>query len=71
MQADADRGALIPDAGRAWRFLSVQVAAVGVAFGLLPADIQAAMLDWVGVPASRIPAVLGVMMILGRLKAQS
>lgn len=48
------RPELIPDWRRAWRFLSVQIAAAGVIFGSLPSDTQAAMLDAVGLPASRL-----------------
>lgn len=60
----------IPQWRRAWRMLSVQAAALAVGWGLLPADAQAAILDLVGVPANRVPAVLGLMMLLGRLVDQ-
>ena len=49
---------------------SARVAFAAIGFGLLPPDTQAAMLDAVGVPASRITAVLGFLMLLGRLVAQ-
>lgn len=39
-------------------------------FGALPTDTQAAILDFVGLPPSRLPAVLGLLMIVGRLLAQ-
>lgn len=61
---------LIPEWRRAWRMLSVQVAGAAVLFGTLPAETQAAMLDLVGLPPSRLPAVLGLLMIVGRLLAQ-
>jgi hypothetical protein len=61
---------LIPEWRRAWRMLSVQVAGAAVLFGTLPAETQAAMLDLVGLPPSRLPAVLGLLMIVGRLWAQ-
>ena len=50
---------LVPNWRRAWRMLSVQLAALAVVFGSLPADAQASVLDLVGVPAARVPAVLG------------
>lgn len=61
---------LVPHWRRAWRWLSVQVAALAVIWGMVPGDTQAAMLDAVGVPASRVPAVLGLMFIAARLLAQ-
>lgn len=61
---------LIPEWRRAWRFLSVQIAAAGVIFGSLPAETQAAMLDAVGLPASRLPAILGLLVLVGRLVSQ-
>lgn len=65
------RPELIPDWRRAWRFLSVQIAAAGVIFGSLPTDTQAAMLDAAGLPASRLPAILGLLVLVGRLVSQS
>jgi hypothetical protein len=61
---------LIQQWRRAWRLLSVQVAGAAVLFGALPAETQAAVLDMVGLPPSRLPAVLGLLMIVGRLLAQ-
>jgi hypothetical protein len=61
---------LIPDWRRAWRMTSVQLAAMAVLFGTLPADTQAAVLDMVGVPATRVPAILGLLFILGRIVGQ-
>jgi hypothetical protein len=58
---------LIPEARNAWRFLSMQVATVAIVFGTLPADTQAAMLDAIGVPANRVPVVLGALFMLARL----
>ncbi len=60
----------IPQWRRAWRMLSVQAAAFAVAWGALPEDAQAAVLDAVGVPASRVPALLGLLFLVGRLVAQ-
>lgn len=61
---------LVPDWRRAWRMLSVQIAAAAVLFGALPPDTQAAVLDLVGVPASRVPAILGLLFMAGRLVGQ-
>ena len=61
---------LIPDWRSAWRYLSVQIAAAGVIFGALPADTQAAMLDAVGIAPSRLPASLGLLVLVGRLISQ-
>lgn len=47
--------------------LSVQVAAVAVAWGALPVDTQTAILSAVGIGAERIPAVLGALVLLARL----
>ena len=57
----------IPNWRRAWRMLSVQVAAVAVAWGTLPPDTQAAILQAVGIGPERVPAVLGALFLLGRL----
>jgi len=58
---------LIPNAGRAWRMLSVQIAGASVVFGTLPADQQAGLLSLIGVGPERIPAMLGLAVILARL----
>ena len=52
------------------RMLSVQLATAAVALGSIPPEVQASMLDAVGVPASRVPAILGILMLLARLVAQ-
>lgn len=61
---------IIPNWRRAWRMATVQVAALAVLFGTMPADTQAAVLDFVGVPASRVPAILGLLVMAGRLLRQ-
>ena len=61
---------LIQEWRRAWRLLSVQVAGAAVVFGALPAETQASMLDMIGLPPSRLPAVLGLVLILARLVSQ-
>lgn len=58
---------LIPNARSAWRMLSVQIAAAAVLFGALPADQQAAILALLGVGPERIPALMGLAVILARL----
>lgn len=47
------RSLVIPNWRRAWRMASVQLAALAVLFGSLPADAQASILDMIGVPAAR------------------
>lgn len=58
---------LIPEARRAWRMLSVQVAAVAVVWGSLPPEQQAAILALLGVGPERIPALLGLAVIVARV----
>jgi hypothetical protein len=60
----------IPEIRNAWRMLSVQVAAVAIAWGAMPTDLQSAVLAAVGVPAERVPAVFGLLFLIGRLVAQ-
>ena len=62
---------LVPNWRRAHRMLTVQLGVAFTAWGLLPVDTQAAILDLVGVPANRVPAVLGLAIIVGRLVAQA
>ena len=61
---------LIPNARRAWRMLSVQAAAVAVVYGALPADQQAAILAFLGVGPERVPALMGLAVIVARLVDQ-
>lgn len=61
---------LIPEWRSAWRYASVQLAAAAVLFGALPEAQQAEVLALVGVPASRISAVLGIAFIAVRVLAQ-
>lgn len=60
----------IPEIKSAWRMLSVQIAAATIAFGLLPPDQQAGVLQFIGLPADRLPAALGILFLLGRLVSQ-
>lgn len=61
---------LIPEWRRAWRYASVQLATLATVFGVLPADQQTAMLDAVGIPPLRVPAILGGLFIASRLLKQ-
>lgn len=61
---------LIENWRSAWRMLSVQVAALAVVWGSLPADQQAAILALAGVGPERVPLVVGVAMIVARLVNQ-
>ena len=58
---------LIPQWRRAWRMASVQVAGLAVVWGTLPPDAQAAVLSLVGVGPERVPAILGVLLIVARV----
>lgn len=60
----------IPEWKTAWRMLSVRVAALLVVWGLLPSEQQAAILHLVGLPAERVPAVMGLLVIVARLVQQ-
>jgi len=62
---------LITNWRSAWRMLSVQVAALAVIFGALPVDQQTAMLTWIGLAPERIPAVMGLAVIVARVIGQS
>lgn len=62
---------LIENWRSAWRYITVQLGAIMLAWGLLPADQQAAILAAIGLPAERVPAVLGLMVLVGRLVNQS
>lgn len=61
---------LIPEWRRAWRMLTVQLGALAVLWVALPADTQAAVLQLLGLSEEKLPAVLGVLVILARLIAQ-
>lgn len=58
---------LIPNARKAWRMLSIQIAGAAVLYGALPLDQQSAILALVGVGPERIPALVGLAVILARL----
>lgn len=63
---------IIPNWRSAWRWLSIHAATLAIVWGTLPADVQAEILTtlW-GLPQERVPAVLGVLMLLSRLINQS
>jgi hypothetical protein len=58
---------LIPNARTAWRMLSVRVAAAAVAFGALDPISQAGILGMLHIPPDRLPALLGLAIIVARL----
>lgn len=60
----------VENLSRAWRLFSVQLSAGAIVLGSIPADVQTAMLDAVGVPQSRVPAILGALMLVARLVSQ-
>ena len=57
----------IPEWRKSWRMLSVQVAAVAVAWSAMPADAQAAVLAVLGVGPERVPGIMGLLVIVARL----
>lgn len=61
---------LIPNARRAWRLLTIQIAGAAVIFGALPVDQQSAILLMLGIGPERIPALLGLAVIVARLVQQ-
>jgi hypothetical protein len=61
---------LIPNWRKSGRMLSVQIAAAAVLFGALPVDQQAAILALLGVGPERMPALLGLAIIVARLVDQ-
>lgn len=64
--------AIIPDWRRAWRWLSVHAAALAIVWGTLPVDVQGEILAMLwGLPQERVPAVLGLLMLVSRLVNQS
>jgi hypothetical protein len=62
---------LIPEWRRAHRMFTVQLGLVFTAWGALPAEMQAAVLELLGVPVNRVPAILGLAVIVGRVVAQA
>lgn len=54
----------------AWRMASMQIAAAAVVFGSLPAETQQSILTALGIPDARVPAILGALVIVGRLISQ-
>jgi hypothetical protein len=62
---------LVSNWKRAHRMFTVQLGLVFTAWGALPAETQAAVLDLLGVPVNRVPAILGLAVIVGRVIAQA
>lgn len=62
---------LIDNWQAAWRYITVQLGALMVTWGLLPPEQQSAILAFIGLPAERITAVLGLMVIAGRIVSQT
>jgi hypothetical protein len=61
---------LIPNWRKAWRMLSVQIAALLVVWLALPIDTQAAVLSYVGVSKDSMTGIMGILIIVGRVVAQ-
>ena len=54
----------------AWRMASIWVATAAIYLGALPEQTQAEILGLIGLEPSRIPAVIGVLVIVARLVKQ-
>lgn len=61
---------LIDNARQAWRFWSVRVAAVFVAWGAVPEAQQAAILKLLHIDAGVVPAIAGLAFMVSRLLKQ-
>jgi len=61
---------LIPEWKKAWKFLSVQLAALVVIWASLPADMHQSIIGVLHLSAEQTTALLGVLVIVGRLVAQ-
>lgn len=63
---------VIPDWRSSWRWMSVHAATLAIVWGTLPTDVQGEILAllW-GLPQERVPAVLGVLMLVSRLVNQT
>lgn len=58
---------LIPYWRKAHRLATVQLAVLFTAWGSLPVDTQSAVLESIGVPANRLPAIMGLLLLAARL----
>lgn len=55
---------------RAHKMATVWAGTIALAWGSLPPETQSAMLSAVGVPENRVPAILGLLVIVARLVDQ-
>ena len=62
---------LIDNASDSWKFMSVQVAIASAAWGSMPESWQAVALSYIGVPQSRIPLLIGALVIVTRIIKQN
>lgn len=62
---------LIDNIRSAWKLATVWVGFVAIAFGSLPADSQAALLALFYVPEERLPALIGLAVLVARVIKQS
>lgn len=61
---------LVPDWKKSWTWFSMWAASVIVAWGLIPYEGQVAIAALLHIPAPAIPAVLGLLVMAGRLVSQ-
>jgi len=62
---------LIDNIRSAWRLATVWVGSAAVAFGVLPAKQQEAVLGLLHIPMSDVPAYLGIAFIVSRVIKQN
>jgi hypothetical protein len=55
---------------QAWRLFSVQAAGVAMLFGMLPAGVQSAVMQFLHIKPSWVPFIIGAAFLLARLIAQ-
>ena len=58
---------LVENWRRAPRMLSVQMGLLVTVWGMTSADTQTVLMAFVGVPADKVPALLGLFVIIGRM----
>jgi hypothetical protein len=61
---------LIPEWRRAWRYASVQVAALAVIWLAVPRDMQERILALLPIDEAHLPGLAGALFIVARLIAQ-
>ena len=61
---------IIKEWAKAVRMFSVQAAALIIAFVSAPPEMQTLIVDLIGIPADKVPGILALFVIIGRLVRQ-